>query len=282
MARHKRHEDHQNHEAWAIPYGDLVTLLLAFFVVMYAISSVNEGKYRVLSDSLNEAFNGQSHPNRSPAVGAGAPRAIELPRNQVLRLIAPALPRASGLPLSGAQEAPRPAPAAAAHVPATIPPAAAQGGDLGRVADQVTDAMGALVSSGEVHVRRYQNWVAVDISADILFESGSARLAPAAVPVLQHLADTLKPFNNPVHVEGHTDDRPIRTAEFPSNWELSAARAASVVHLFMDRGIEADRMAVIGFGAQRPVATNATASGRNANRRVAVVILDGAAGGENH
>jgi chemotaxis protein MotB len=102
------------------------------------------------------------------------------------------------------------------------------------------------------------------------------------VPVLQHLADALKPFTNAIHVEGHTDDRPIRTAEFPSNWELSAARAASVVHLFMDRGIAAQRLAVIGFGQQRPVASNLSASGRNANRRVAVVILDGAAASDGH
>ncbi len=135
-------------------------------------------------------------------------------------------------------------------------------------------AMGALVASGEVHVRRLQNSVVVDISADILFPSGVARLASGATPPLQHLADTLKPFTNAVRVEGHTDDRPINTPEFPSNWELSAARAASVVHLFMDRGIEPDRLAVIGFGQYRPIAANDTVAGRNANRRVEVVIVD--------
>ncbi len=136
--------------------------------------------------------------------------------------------------------------------------------------------MGALVSSGQVHVRRLQNSVVVDISADILFPSGVARLASDAAPPLQHLADALRPFTNAVRVEGHTDDRPINTPEFHSNWELSAARAASVVHLFMDRGIEPDRLAVVGFGQYRPVAGNNTAAGRNANRRVAVVIVDSA------
>ena len=116
----------------------------------------------------------------------------------------------------------------------------------------------------------------VDISADILFPSGVARLASGAAPPLQRLADALRPFTNAVRVEGHTDDRPINTPEFPSNWELSAARAASVVHLFMDRGIEPDRLAVVGFGQYRPVAGNDTAAGRNANRRVAVVIVDSA------
>jgi chemotaxis protein MotB len=131
-----------------------------------------------------------------------------------------------------------------------------------------------LVAAGEVKVRRYQNSVAVDISCDILFSSGVARLAPAAVPALQHLADALKPFTNAIRVEGHTDDVPIRTAEFQSNWELSAARAASVVHLFMDRGIAPDRLAVMGFGQYRPTASNQSVTGRNANRRVAVIILD--------
>jgi chemotaxis protein MotB len=101
-----------------------------------------------------------------------------------------------------------------------------------------------------------------------------AHLAGPAVPVLQRLADALKPFPNAIRVEGHTDDRPIQTSEFPSNWELSAARAASVVHLFMDRGITADRLAVMGFGQYRPTMSNLNVSGRNANRRVAVLILD--------
>jgi chemotaxis protein MotB len=136
--------------------------------------------------------------------------------------------------------------------------------------------MGSLVAAGQVHVRRLQNSVVVDISADILFPSGVARLSAGAAPPLQQLAGALKPFTNAIRVEGHTDDRPISTAEFPSNWELSAARAASVVHLFMDRGIEPDRLAVVGFGQYRPVDSNATPTGRNANRRVAVVIVDSA------
>ncbi|HEY2417938.1 MAG TPA: flagellar motor protein MotD [Steroidobacteraceae bacterium] len=230
MPRRKRHEEHDNHEAWAIPYGDLVTLLLAFFVVMYAMSSVNEGKYRVLSDSLSEAFNGKPRTQKAPSVGEQQPSADAK---------------------------------------------ADSGGnaELEQVAEQVVRAMGSLVAAGEVHVRRYQNWVAVDISTDILFGSGVARVSDAAVPVLQHLADALKPFPNAIRVEGHTDDRPIRTAAFPSNWELSAARAASVVHLFMDRGVAAERLAVMGFGQYRPTSSNDNVIGRNANRRVAVVIL---------
>ena len=287
MARRKRHEEHENHEAWAIPYGDLVTLLLAFFVVMYAMSSVNEGKYRVLSDSLNEAFNGTPRSAAAVSVVEDPPRKIELPLNQVHRLITAALPANAPMPLPATHAAQRHGPSApgtqsdesAAATAASAPSADAAGSaELGEVAEQVTSAMGALVAAGEVHVRRYQNWVAVDISTDILFGSGVARLSGPAIPVLQRLADALKPFPNAIRVEGHTDDRPIQTSAFPSNWELSAARAASVVHLFMDRGLAAQRLAVMGFGQYRPATSNVDVTGRNANRRVAVVILGGEGG----
>jgi chemotaxis protein MotB len=280
MSRRKRHEEHENHEAWAIPYGDLVTLLLAFFVVMYAMSTVNEGKYRVLSDSLSEAFNGAPHSPRAVADAGGSGGSVELPRNQVQRLFSNVL---QPIPRAAAASQTQPSPAAARPAatqpapPAAPAPAAGAPGDgaqLTRVADEVTRAMGALVAAGEVHVRRLQNSVVVDISTDILFPSGVARLSAGATAPLQKLALALKPFTNSVRVEGHTDDQPINTREFPSNWELSAARAASVVHLFMDRGVAPERLAVMGFGPYRPAATNGTAAGRNANRRVAVVILD--------
>jgi len=145
--------------------------------------------------------------------------------------------------------------------------------ELASVTDDVTTALQALIAAGQVHVRRYGSWIAVDISTDILFDSGVAHLSQPAVTALDRLAAALAPWPNAVRVEGHTDDRPIRTTEYPSNWELSAARAASVVHLFMDHGIAPDRLAVLGFGQYRPAAANTSASGRNANRRVSIVIL---------
>jgi chemotaxis protein MotB len=140
--------------------------------------------------------------------------------------------------------------------------------------------LASLVAAGTVRVRRSDSWVAVDISTDILFGSGVAQLSPAALAALQRLADVLKTFPNAVRVEGHTDDRPISTSAFPSNWELSAARAASVVHLFMDRGIAAQRLAVVGYGEFRPMLPNATTAGRNANRRVEVLIFNRDAGAD--
>jgi chemotaxis protein MotB len=286
MSRRKRHEEHENHEAWAIPYGDLVTLLLAFFVVMYAMSTVNEGKYRVLSDSLSEAFNGAPRSPQAVSDGGGTGNTLELPRSQVRRIIGAALvgvASAEAQPTHDTQSNDAQATVAAATESAAAEITSARNSaELGQVADQVSSAMGALVAAGEVHVRRYQNWVAVDISTDILFGSGAARLSEAAVPPLQRLADSLKPFTNAIRVEGHTDDRPIKTVEFPSNWELSAARAASVVRVFMDRGIDPKRLAVMGFGQYRPTASNLNAAGRNANRRIAVIILDSDSTPDSH
>jgi chemotaxis protein MotB len=308
MARRRRHEAEEHHEAWAIPYGDLVTLLLAFFVVMYSMSSVNDGKYRVLSDSLSEAFRGVPHSSQSASASTTPLQPLEqvLPTTQVQHMIAAGLPahrlltlapdRATAATLAGPSPAP---PAGAQHTPAPVqaatsagelPPLSAQNAagsaasgaaatqasserELNRVAADVTAALGPLVATGQVHVRRYSSWVAVDISTDILFPSGVAHLSRSAVQALQRLAAVLKPWPNAIRVEGHTDDRPINTAAFPSNWELSAARAASVVHLFMDQGIAPSRLAVLGFGQYQPIAPNRSAAGRNANRRVAVVIL---------
>jgi chemotaxis protein MotB len=283
MPRRRRHDDHENHEAWAIPYGDLVTLLLAFFVVMYAISSVNEGKYRVLSDSLTEAFHGTPRsPQPIEAEGTRLSPPEQLPLTQVHRMISASLPIRHVLATTQAPPAPQQRTAAQPARSGGIDTGGIDvpGSDLDQVAQDVSAALSSLVAAGNVRVRRTDSWVAIDISTDILFGSGVARLSPAALAALQRLADVLKTFPNAVRVEGHTDDRPINTAAFPSNWELSAARAASVVHLFMDRGIAAQRLAVVGYGEFRPTGPNATAAGRNANRRVEVLIFNRDAGAD--
>lgn len=272
MARKHKHEEHQNHEAWAIPYGDLITLLLAFFVVMYAMSSVNEGKYRVLSDSLNAAFRGSPRSMEpiqmgEKQVGSGADIQVSIVQQAMLE----------GQPRSMLE----PAPVGAKHsteAPAEQPEHRASPEttrQLNDVAQEVEKAMADLVDKDLVVVRRHEFWVEVEIRTDILFPSGSATLSPAAVVALQQLADALKQFPNPMRVEGHTDNRPINTKTFPSNWELSAARAGRVVQLFTQRGIEPARLAVIGLGQYRPAQDNSTEVGRNANRRVLIVVLSG-------
>jgi chemotaxis protein MotB len=147
-------------------------------------------------------------------------------------------------------------------------------GALTSMERQVQNAMQALIDAKLVTVRRESMWLAIEINTDILFPSGAAEFAASAEPVLDKLATVLKPFPNPIRVEGHTDDRPIRTVSFPSNWELSAARAASVVHQFTKSGIDPLRLEIVGFGEFHPRQPNDTAEGRNANRRVAVLVLE--------
>jgi chemotaxis protein MotB len=299
--RKKRHEEeHENHERWAIPYGDLLTLLLAFFVVMYSISSVNAGKYRVLSDSLYAAFRGTPRSLEPIQVGhkqagSGADIRVSIVQQAMLKgqprsLLAP-VPIALSTPIPNALErnnvpptgADNGAKMASSPVPDAEHAAQAQAAAvmLTKVADDVARAMGDLVKKNLVVVRRKRSWIEVEIRTDILFPSGSARLAPSAVAIIQKLADVLARFPNPIRVEGFTDNVPIRTSLFYSNWELSAARAGSVVHVLSDRGVSGDRLAVVGFGEQHPVASNLTTTGRNANRRVSVVILSTDPGGSS-
>jgi chemotaxis protein MotB len=277
MARRHKHEDHVNHEAWAIPYGDLITLLLAFFVVMYAMSSVNEGKYRVLSDSLVAAFRGSPRTMEpvqvgEKQVGSGADITMSIVQQAMLEgqprgMLEPIRP--ANVSRTDATEGPDTAYESEAH----HSDAAVK--ELESVAEEVERAMSGLIEEQLIVVRRHGLWVEVEIRTDILFPSGVATLSPHATDVLQQLAQTLKPFPNPIRVEGHTDNRPINTRAFPSNWELSSARAASVVHLFTQAGLAPARLAVIGLGEYRPSQSNATAEGRNANRRVLLVILSG-------
>jgi len=272
MARKKKHEEHVNAEAWAIPYGDLVTLLFALFTVMYAVSSVNEGKFRVLSDSMIAAFRGAPksvHPinlgekeegkgGEKPLVGIEPTALMKLAATQVQPPVNP-----NALGNGGDKEMKE-------GVGATDSPSSA----LNRMQKQVQDAMQSLIDDKMVKVKRNSLWLEVQINTDILFPSGSAGFSDQALPVLDKLANVLKPFPNHIRVEGHTDDLPIRTATFPSNWELSAARAASVVHEFTKAGVDPLHLEIVGFGEYRPVQANDSAAGRNANRRVAILILE--------
>jgi chemotaxis protein MotB len=270
MSRRKRHEDHVNHEAWAIPYGDLVTLLLAFFVVMYAISSVNEGKYRVLSDSLAAAFRGTPKSVRPIQIGESSPTDGGVGRLSVetRSITDPGLiQRPSEFRIASDELSTSPA------AEALDARAREMEARLTVMADEIRQALAELIDLQLVQVRQTPFWLEVEVKTDILFQSGVARISDSAIETLELLAKILRPFPNPIRVEGHTDNVPISTERFPSNWELSAARASSVVRLFQANGIEVVRLAAIGLGEYRPVADNDTAAGRNRNRRVVVVIL---------
>lgn len=241
MRRRRRiASDHDNHDRWLISYADFITLLFAFFVVMYAISAVSESKYRVLANSLGDAF------GRSPAGGVAVP--------QLTQQALPAEVRQRTLKQQQAIEE-------QAH--------------MTEVAGNLLDVMGPLVKEGKVRVTQSRRGVSIEINANVLFEPGRAELEPQSLAVLRAVADTLKnePFN--LEITGHTDVVPISNSVFASNWELSAVRATSVVRLLADNGIATERLLAIGREASKPIASNDTAEGRARNRRVELMILSG-------
>jgi chemotaxis protein MotB len=242
MSRRKNHEEeHENHERWLVSYADFITLLFAFFVVMYSVSQLNEGKYRVLSDSLLQAF--KPSPPPKPSIAPDDPRSM-LPISPITRL---ALKR---------DEAQR----------------RARAERMRAIAQQVMQALAPLVQSGQVRVTQSQRGVAVEINASLLFKSAQAALEPESQKALTAVAQVLGASDNAIEVEGHTDRDPISTPQFPSNWELSGARASSVVRLFIDNGVAAPRLVAIGYADTRPVDSNDTLDGRSRNRRVTVLI----------
>src|ERR1700731_3238271 len=271
MARKKKHEEHVNSEAWAIPYGDLVTLLFALFTVMYAMSSVNEGKFRVLSDSMIAAFHGA--PKSMQPINIGSKQPGKGGDKPLVGVSPTALMKLNHQSTTGGDLSPRDPAVGKGLAHENLP------GALNRMERQVQNPMQALIDAKLVTVRRENMWLEIEINPAILFPSGSGGFAAQAEPVLDKLAEVLKPFPNPIRVEGHTDNRPIKTAAFPSNWELSAARAASVVHQFMSQGIDPLRLEIVGFGEFHPRQTNETTEGRNANRRVVVLVLEEVAPG---
>jgi chemotaxis protein MotB len=245
MARRKFEEEHDNHDRWLVSYADLLTLLFAFFVVMYAISSVNEGKYRVLSNALGTAFGHLDSSARQPAVGidptggTGLPRPLPLQRQRTPH---DAILKKEKEHMTG-------------------------------MARDLLKALAPLVTQGKVRVTQSNRGVSIEINASVLFAQGEAKLRGDSIQALRAVAQVLKNDAHSVQVEGHTDNVPIHNASFPSNWELSAVRAGTVVRLFEDSGVSEKRLTAVGHGANEPVATNDTVEGRQRNRRVQIMIL---------
>jgi chemotaxis protein MotB len=235
MARKRYENTEESHERWLISYSDFITLLFAFFVVMYAISSINEGKYRVFSDALGAAFGGTP-----PPTAAAVQPALPIP-NLAQRRRAEALKR----------EKER----------------------LTALAQGLKSTLAPLVKEGKVRVTQNSRGVSVEINASVLFDPGDANLTSESREALSSIAVLLKDDPHAVQVEGHTDTTPIRNALFASNWELSAVRASSVVRLFIDSGVAANRMSAVGHSSNIPVASNDTPEGKARNRRVNVTIL---------
>ena len=252
MARKRKHEEHENHERWLVSYADFITLLFAFFVVMYSISSVNEGKYRVLSSSMINAFS-QPAQSLSP-IRYGEDMRSPVIQHKVLMESADALDRVG--------------------VDYQVMPTQREIAKMEMIADEVEKKLKPLVDKNLVNIHKTNKGVEIEIKSNILFGSGQAVLQKSARPALERIAEVIRKLKNPVNVEGFTDNVPIHTSVFPSNWELSAARAANVVHVFSGLGVAPDRLSAIGYGEFKPVASNDTPEGREKNRRINIVVLN--------
>ncbi len=255
MARRNKPEEHENHERWLVSYADFITLLFAFFVVMYSISQVNEGKYRVLSDALVNAFKA-APTNTTP--------------------IAPALmidASTKGQSSTARSQAQKQTFIVLKNDPAQEARQKQQAEKMKGIARDILKVMESLTKNGQVKVSQSVHGIAIEINASLLFASGQASLEAGSIKALKAVGKVLADVPNDIQVEGFTDTTPINTVAFPSNWELSSARASSVVRLFVDSGVPPERLVAVGYGEFRPIDSNSTAEGRARNRHVTVMIL---------
>ncbi len=250
-SRRKKFEDEElKPERWLVSYADFITLLFAFFVVMYAISSVNNEKYQGLSNALEQVFaHAQTLKVKEPIQIGEPPKVI-----QPIKLQNPTseeLAKRHQLSEKILQERRQ----------------------LQAVADQFEQVLQLYVKEDLVEVKRHDFWIELQMNSELLFASGEAALSSKAYAVLKNVAEVIKPIPNFINIEGHTDNIPIETLEFPSNWDLSSARATSVVRQFQQFGISSLRLAAVGYGEFHPVADNTTIEGRRKNRRVIVLLI---------
>lgn len=228
-----------SHERWLVSYADLITLLFAFFVVLYAFANANEKKQAQMAAAIDSGF-------------------------QVLSLV-PAT-HSLALPAESNEQ-----PAAAR---CRLIPAATAGADLERIRRDLAHRLAAQMSSRIVTVSLSHDGLIISLREAGFFASGSAIPKPETTPALVQIADALRGIPYDVRVEGHTDDVPVHNAEFDSNWELSAARAVRITRMFLAlHAISAQQLSAQGFAEFHPVADNRTAEGRAENRRVDIVVM---------
>ena len=248
MARKKKHheEGHVNHERWLITYADMITLLMVLFIVMFSMSRTDMQKYKLLKASLNRAFDVEVLAGDDAAgVNSGGTAILPLP----------AIQEAMAIPGSPAQD-PRMAPALQ---------------DFREIVSQlpIPADMG-----GRVEIGASREGIVISMAGNVLFDSGRSDLKPQGLALLDAFAERLKTMPNEIRVEGHTDNVPIATALYPSNWELSSARATTVGRYLAEHGgLRPARLIAAGYGEFRPVAPNDSRQGRARNRRVDLVIL---------
>ena len=254
-------DDIIHHDRWLVSYADFITLLFAFFVVMYTSSTVNQKKYEAISSSISSAF---SLVQLSPIKGVDKSNEknqqdnlnLYQKKDQKLVLIDPIeiakLKRDQYLSAKAKMDITR---------------------------SDLIKKLKPLIDQGKISVAQVPRGIRIDIQDNLLFAPGSATISsPLAVETLTKITPILINSNRPIDIEGHTDNRPIKNKEFSSNWELSALRATAVLRILNQEGIKEEQLSATGFASSRPVDTNESPQGRSKNRRVSIfVIQDGKA-----
>ncbi len=245
----KKAPHHENHERWLVSYADFITLLFAFFVVMFATAQKDKTKAKQVAESFKEAvqhgqltsaITGILNQHRSPPQGKGDSRAN------------PALPP----PL----------------IAGNAPPASHE--DLVKSLGVLNRGLESEIHSGKVSITLEARGLVISLREAAFFRSGDDNVSPAGFPMIEKISGVIGQLSNPIRLEGHTDSVPIHNSRFRSNWELSTARSIAMLELFRDRYLlRAGRLSVAGYGENAPADTNETEEGRAHNRRVDVVVL---------
>ena len=253
--------EHENEERWLLTYADMITLLMALFMVMFSIANVNQSKLEALSASLSEAFSGKILPGGEAINQSGAGSKAEKP--------APTPPIPAITPLVAD---------AAAKEDGTS--AAREEDDFRRIKREVDAYAQNNGLQDKVQTTITERGLEIRLLTDeVLFDSGSATLKPQAGPLLTKVSELLHLSpDHDISVEGHTDNVPIHGSPYPTNWELSTARAAGVVRFLISHGAQKMRMSASGFASLHPISNNTTDAGRTRNRRVEIVLLRSKAG----
>lgn len=281
-----------NHERWVISYADFVTLLLATFVVMYAVSTINSSKFQEMAESFSTAFMGRTTNIQDTGFGAAAkgpfnfmPNPVHLPiisREVMVKEAPPALRQEETkgdpknlknngqyLPKGGSPSDTQ----QQQHADAMQDQVSERVQGLDEAFAQLSKSLAALIKKGQVNVTLQPLGVVIDVNETLLFRSGKADLTPDALPLIDQIAKILADLHYQIQVNGFTDNVPIHNAQFDSNWDLSATRAISVVKRFVAAGIDPTLLVGAGFGEYHPVAPNNTTEGKAANRRVSIVVV---------
>lgn len=272
MVRRRQREIHVNNERWLVSYADFITLLFAFFVVMYSISQVNQSKYRVLSETFTAAFNlpsdvnAQPSPQTSQTANSSVVALIDIgkPAAETTALIPPIVTLESSVPEPRLSEQ-----SSSDNETAQNSPAA---DELAQISNRVNEKFTQLINDQMIKVSSNEFWLQIELSDSILFPSGGVETSQQAQIIFTEIASILKSYKNPIQVEGFTDNVPIKNSRYPTNWELSSARATEIVKFLAAKGVEPERLAAVGYGEFQPLASNDTEAGRAQNRRVAVMV----------